>query len=115
MSNIDWYQFKLFLERASGVSMDALHMLTGFAIFLVAAAIARKTLASGWPLLILFLLEMANEAYDLSVERWPDLGMQLGEGAKDILLTTVLPALLTAIARWKPSLLNPQLQRPKDR
>ena len=106
MSNIDWYQFKLFLERASGVSMDALHMLAGFTIFLVAAPIVRKTLASGWPLLILFLLEMANEAYDLRVERWPDLGMQLGEAAKHILLTMPLPALITAIARWAPGLIR---------
>ena len=107
MNYIDWYQFKLFLERASGVSMDALHMLAGFAIFLVAAATLRKSISGGWPLLILLVLELANEAYDLSVERWPDLGMQLGEGAKDILVTMALPALMTAIARWAPGLIRP--------
>ena len=85
--------------------MDALHILAGFGVFLLLVALARRGFGSRWPLLILLVLELFNEAYDLSVERWPDLGMQLGEGAKDILLTMALPALLTSIARWRPDLL----------
>lgn len=111
MNILDWHQFKLFLERASGVSMDALHILAGFAIFLLVAAVLRRGIASGWPLLILLLLELCNEAYDLGVERWPDLGMQLGEGVKDILLTISLPALLTAVVRWMPTLLQSSFRR----
>lgn len=107
MNYIDWHQFKLFLERASGISMDALHIIAGFGIYLLLAALLRRGVASGWPLLILLVLELGNEAYDLGVERWPDLGMQLGEGAKDILLTMALPILLTAIARWRPTVLGP--------
>ena len=102
-----WYQFKLFVEHASGISMDALHVLAGFGILLLASTFIRRSIASGWPLLLLLVLELANEAYDLSVERWPDIGMQLGEGAKDLMLTIAVPAILTAIARWKPQLLRP--------
>ena len=106
MNFLDWYQFKLFMERASGVSMDALHVLAGVAIFLLIAALLRRGIASGRPLTVLLMLELCNEAYDLSVERWPDLGMQLGEGAKDVVLTIALPAVLTAVARWKPSIIS---------
>ena len=45
-----------------------------------------------------------NEAVDLWVERWPDPGMQYGEGAKDVLLTMALPTILIWAARWRPDL-----------
>lgn len=106
MTVLGWYQFKLFVEHASGISMDALHVLAGFGIFLLASAILRQNIASGRPLLLLLAVELANEGYDFWVERWPDIGMQLGEGAKDLMLTVTLPAILTMIARWKPQLLS---------
>ena len=111
MNILDWLQFKLFMERASGVSMDALHILAGFAIFLFVAAVLRRSIASGWPLMILLLLELCNEAYDLGVERWPDMGMQLGEGLKDIVLTIALPALMTVVVRWRPTLIHSNFRR----
>jgi hypothetical protein len=101
-----WYQVKLFIEHASGISMDALHILVGFAIFLVAAWALKRSVASSLPWLATLLLEMGNEAYDLFVELWPDLGSQLGEGAKDIMLTMALPTLLLLLARFHPSLLT---------
>jgi hypothetical protein len=106
MKFLDWYQFKLFMEHAIGISMDALHILIGFAIVLVAARLLRRTIASLLPWLILLILELGNEAYDLRVEVWPNLGMQLGEGAKDVMLTMAIPTLLLLIARWWPSLLG---------
>jgi hypothetical protein len=108
MKNFDWHQFKLFVEHASGISMDALHILAGLGIFLLTSLLFRRAIASGWPLLLLLVLELGNEAYDISVERWPDVGMQLGEGAKDVMLTIILPAVLTAVARWRPDLLTPR-------
>lgn len=99
---IGWYQLKLFVEHASGVSMDALHVLVGFGLFLLASRLLNRPLRSFLPWSALLLLELANEAYDLGVERWPTLASQLGEGAKDILLTMALPSLLLAIARWRP-------------
>lgn len=110
MAEADWYQVKLLIEHASGVSMDALHIIVGFLVFIGAAALTKRGLASPLPLFGLLLLELANEAYDLRVERWPDPGMQYGEGMKDVLLTILLPAILFAVARWSPHVLA---DRPK--
>lgn len=105
MSILGWYQIKLFLEHASGISMDALHILVGFAVFLIAALALRRSVADPLPWLATLALEIGNEAYDLTVELWPDPGSQLGEGAKDIALTMALPTLLLLVARWRPNLL----------
>jgi hypothetical protein len=106
MTFLGWYQVKLFIEHASGISMDALHILVGFAIFLIAALALRRSVASLLPWLATLILEIGNEAYDLHVELWPDPGSQLGEGAKDIILTMALPTLLLLVARWRPTLLT---------
>jgi len=105
MTFLGWYQVKLFIEHASGISMDALHILVGFAVFLLAAQLLRTSVASAVPWLATLLLEIGNEAYDLHVELWPDPGSQLGEGAKDVMLTMALPTLLLLVARWRPDLL----------
>ena len=41
---------------------------------------------------------------DFWIERWPDLWMQLGESAKDILLTMALPTVLMFAVRSRPNL-----------
>jgi hypothetical protein len=102
MSVLGWYQVKLFIEHTSGISMDALHILVGFILFLIAARLLRTGMASPRPWLALLVLELINEIYDLHVELWPDLGSQFGEGAKDILLTMALPTLLLIMARFRP-------------
>lgn len=107
MTFLGWYQFKLFIEHASAISMDALHILLGFALFLAAAQLLKRTVADLLPWLALLALEFINEAYDLAVELWPDPGSQLGEAAKDIALTMALPTLLMLIARWRTALLCP--------
>ena len=106
MSSSGWYQFKLSIERVSGISMDALHILVGFAIFLLVALAFKRSVASPLPWFATLLLEIGNEAHDLTVELWPDIASQLSEGAKDVLLTMALPTLLNMIARWRPRLLG---------
>ena len=100
-----WYQAKLFIEHATGVSMDALHIVVGLILFLLTARLLRKSVASWLPWLALLSLELGNEIYDLTVERWPDPGQQFGEGTKDILLTMALPTMLMLVSRWRPTLL----------
>jgi hypothetical protein len=97
-----WYQVKLFVEHASGISMDALHVLIGFILFVVAAVVVRRGMASFVPWSAVLVVELANELYDLHVELWPSLATQLGEGAKDVMLTMALPTLLLAIVRLRP-------------
>ena len=106
MTFLGWYQVKLFIEHASGISMDALHILVGFAIFLIAAQALKRSIVDPLPWLATLLLEVGNEAHDLTIELWPDLGSQLGEAAKDIVLTMALPTLLMLIARWRPMLVG---------
>lgn len=101
MTEIGWYEVKLFVEHASGVSMDALHVLLGSLLFLVATLVVRRGLGSILPWAFVLALELVNEAYDLHVERWPNLASQIGEGAKDVMLTMALPTLILLIGRWK--------------
>jgi hypothetical protein len=101
-----WYQFKLFAEHASGVSMDALHILVGAGLQFLFAAVFRMSLKSWRPWLFVFALLLINEAGDLWVEQWPDPGMQYGEGFKNIVLTMLLPTWLLICARRWPRLFD---------
>lgn len=100
-----WYHAKTFVEHAIAFSDDALHIWAGVLIQLLAAALLRRSLGSWWAWSAVLVLELANEAVDLWVERWPDLAQQLGEGGKDIVLTLLLPSLLLLISRRWPRLL----------
>lgn len=106
MTFLGWYQVKLFIEHASGISMDALHILVGFVVFLVAARLLKSGVASPLPWLALLILELGNEAYDLHVERWPEFSSQLGEGVKDLMLTMALPTLVALVARLRPAIFS---------
>ena len=106
ISAADWYQVKLFAQHASGISMDALHVIIGVVLQLTVALVFRSSVARPLPLLAVLVLEVINEMSDFRVERWPNPGMQLGESAKDVLLTIVLPTLIFLVARYRPTLLK---------
>ena len=106
---IDWYQVKLFAQHASGISIDALHVIIGVVLQLLVALLFRSSLARPLPLLVVLAFALVNEANDFRVEIWPDPGQQLGESAKDVALTLLVPLLLFLIARRRPALL---VQRP---
>ena len=97
-----WYQFKLLVEHASGVSMDALHILVGLGLQLSFAILFRVSLKSWRPWFFVFLLLIANEAGDLWVEQWPEPAMQYGEGLKDVVLTMLMPTVLMMLSRFRP-------------
>jgi|KBSSwiStaDraftv2_1062776.scaffolds.fasta_scaffold3700808_2 hypothetical protein len=102
----DWYQVKLFLEHASGFSMDALHVIVGVVVQLAVAFLLRTSVARPLPLLAVLVLELINEASDFRVEIWPQPGMQFGESAKDVILTMTIPTLIFLVARYRPKLLR---------
>lgn len=106
-----WYQFKLLLEHASGISMDALHVLVGLGLQLSFALLFRVSLKSWRPWLFVLFLLIANEAGDLWVERWPEPGMQYGEGLKDIFLTMVIPTIIMVLTRLSPQLFGDEPRR----
>ena len=99
-----WYDAKLLLEHASGVSMDAIHVLVGVAAQLTFAALLRVPLRSWRPWLFVLALLMLNEAGDLWLEQWPQAAMQYGEAVKDVALTMLLPSLLMICARIRPTM-----------
>ena len=107
-----WYQAKLLLEHASGVSMDALHVLVGVAAQLIFAALFHVPLKSWRPWLFVFALLLLNEAGDLWVEQWPLPAMQYGEALKDIFLTMLLPSLLLLCARMRPAIFSDERPGP---
>ena len=102
---MNWHQWKLFVEHSSVVSTDALHVILGVVIQVAAAALVRKSLGSVAPWCVVFALEVINEINDVWVEVWPDPGMQLGEAAKDIGLTMLLPTILLLVAKFVPRVL----------
>ena len=106
-----WYEAKMFIEHASIVSSDALHVLVGVVVWMLLAILLRRSLASARPLLALLALTLLNEAVDLWIERWPDLAMQYGESAKDVLLTTTLPTCLLLLVRARPGLFDASPRR----
>lgn len=99
-----WYEAKLFIERATSVSNDALHVILGMLVLIVAALFLRRSVSSAAPWLVVLVFSLWNEAVDLWKERWPEPMMQYGEAAKDIVLTLLLPTLLLAAARYRPDL-----------
>ena len=106
-----WHQGKLFIEHSLSIEHDALHVIVGMLVWLGIALISRRPLSSLRPFLWLCALILWNEAVDLWVELWPDLGMQLGEGLKDLVLTILMPGLLMLLIRWRPALFEAERQR----
>ncbi|MEA1071019.1 hypothetical protein [Sphingomonas sp. LY160] len=102
---MEWYQIKQFVAHATSISMDALHVVVGIIGLLIAARVLRLSIADGRPWLILLVIEVLNELNDLHVEEWPERATQYGEGAKDVVLTMLIPTLLLVVARSRPRLL----------
>jgi hypothetical protein len=105
VAEVSWNEVKMFLEHTSGFSRDALHILLGVMVQLVAAAVLRRSVTSWLAWGAVLIPAVANELNDLWTEAWPDAAMQYGEGAKDLLLTMILPTLLLVLARRSPRLL----------
>ena len=101
---VDWYQVKLFFQHSSGFSMDALHVIAGVVLLFASALLLRTTVARPAPVLIVLAVEIINEASDFRAEKWPEFGMQLGEAAKDLILTLAVPVLIFLVARYRPGL-----------
>jgi hypothetical protein len=99
-----WHEGKLFIEHTIAINHDALHVIVGVLLWVALGLVVRRPLSSWYPWLWLLAFILWNETVDLWVERWPNPGQQYGEGAKDVLLTILLPAALMFVVRWRPGL-----------
>jgi hypothetical protein len=104
---MDWHQLKDWLERASGLDMDALHVYAGVCLQLLAALVLRRSLRSPIPWLIVLAVVGVNELYDYRYDVWAgeERLLQRAEGIKDVWNTMLLPTLLLIVARLRPRLL----------
>ena len=103
-SAASWQEGKIFVEYLVAICHDTLHVLAGFAIWLLLALVLRRSIADWLPLLGIAAIALLNEAVDLWVDLWPSVGRQLGEGARDVLETIAIPASLFVAIRLRPSL-----------
>ena len=110
-----WYQGKLFIEHSLSISHDSLHIIVGVLLWVALGLVLRRPLSSWRPWLWLLAAVLWNEAVDLWVERWPDPGMQYGEGAKDLMLTMALPAILMWATRSRPDLFRATARKRRQR
>ena len=101
---MDWYQIKIALSVATGISQDAMHVIVGVAFQLLLAAVLRIRISHWLPWLVVFALAALNEWSDLNLEIWPNRAEQWGETLKDLAVTMALPTLLMALSRWAPRL-----------
>lgn len=99
-----WHQGKLFIEHAVAIDHDTLHVLVGIFGWLLLALVLRRPITSRIPYLWLLAFILWNETVDLWTEQWPDAGMQYGEGAKDVVLTMIVPTVMLFAARLRPDL-----------
>ena len=99
-----WNDAKVFLEHVVAFSQDSLHVIASVLIQLVAALMLRKSVSSWWPWLVVLTAAAINELADLWIDQWPQPAVQYGEGARDLLLTLLLPTLLLITSRTFPTL-----------
>jgi hypothetical protein len=107
-----WHQGKLFIEHAVAIGHDSLHVMVGVLLWLVLGLVTRRPLSSRLPWLWLFAVILWNETVDLWIEQWPDPGQQYGEGAKDVVVTMLVPTILMLAIRLRPDLFR---SRPRGR
>lgn len=101
------HQAKLFIEHVARIEHGALHIIIGVMVWLTIALISRRPVSSWLPWSGLFALILWNELVDLWLEKWPEPGMQYGEGARDVILTMFVPTLIMITVLVPPTLFRP--------
>ncbi len=105
---------KLAVVEFTGLHMDALHVHAGVLGQIAAALVLRRTLASPWPWLLVLLVALGNEWFDLAYEIWPTRDEQYGESVTDLWNTMLLPTLLLLGCRFLPGLFVKRAQTPPE-
>lgn len=100
---MDWYLIKAGIVEGSGISRDALHILIGVTVQIGLACVLRLSVARLALWLVVLALALANEAFDLLWDVWPERERQLTESVKDLLTTMAIPTALLLLSRLAPA------------
>lgn len=109
---MQWIQFKDYLSQVTTLNEDALHIYAAVLIQLAAAVLLRRSLASVWPWLAVWVLIFVNEALDLWLPGDPLGQWQIVGTIQDSWNTMAIPTLLWLLAYHAPALLVGQRARP---
>lgn len=91
---------KLDIVAMTGLSKDALHVYFGLIVWLLAAALRRKSIATIQPWFMVLLAALVVEAFD-AFDDWRSLGRwRMGASVHDIVNTLVWPTVLALLARY---------------
>ncbi len=102
---MQWIEIKIWLESVTGFDRDALHIYGAVFIQFGLALFFRRSLASIWPWIAVFLVAIANEYLDY--QRVGDTpasqAIFQAEGYKDMWNTMLIPTFLLLVARLWPA------------
>ncbi|CAH0349651.1 hypothetical protein [Sphingobium sp. CECT 9361] len=96
---LGWSQMKMEVEHIVGFSSDALHAQVGMLVFIACQYVLRGRSSLLVPWLLLFGIELTNEALDMS--RPPgSVENDLGSSLHDLINTMLVPTVMVLL--WRP-------------
>jgi hypothetical protein len=106
---LGWIEWKQEVKWTVAYQADSLHVISGTLVFMLLALVFRRSFASPLPWVLLLLVSCVNETIDLLYQ------YDVGESAKDTLLTMAVPSLLLVTIRLFPQLYQPlkTAERPR--
>lgn len=104
---LDWERFKVWLSATSGLTHHDFHLLLGVLLTLGFGWLLRRPLGSWLPLILVFGLELINEAFDFIRYHIDSYPWGPGPMLFDIALTMLPPLAIVMAARWN----SPQFRR----
>jgi hypothetical protein len=91
---------KLAIIDFTGLSKDALHVYLGLVVWLLSAALWRKSIATLKPWLVVLIVACGIEAFD-AFDDWVDIGhWRVGASVHDVVNTLFWPTILALLARY---------------
>ena len=102
---MDYTYLKDFISYYTGLEKDALHIHVALFLYLLVLVVFRRSRRSFLPWLVVFGIELANEAHDLWLNWTGGPAWAIGESVKDLWNTMLWPTVLYVIGRytdWSP-------------